>query len=95
MSDEEDDSMAANPEPPRVETGYAARKRREQYGEWVMRWEPRAPEPPQPKPTEMFCKQCKEKTSTLHSIHPEIRRLWCGKCQGQANRARMEGRNWP
>ena len=94
MNDEDDDSMAANPEP-HVTTGYTSRKRREEHGEWVMRFEPRPPTRPEPKPHVKNCKQCKAEVAILHAIGPRIEREYCGKCQGDANRARMEGRYWP
>lgn len=35
------------------------------------------------------CRDCREKFAILHAVGNEIRRVVCGKCQGDFNRSRL------
>lgn len=76
----------------RKETGYGgrARPREEPRGEWVMRWEPRTPEPAAPPASVKVCNDCRSEVAMLHPMGDDPRRLWCAACQGRYNRARVE-----
>lgn len=77
MLDDEDDSLAANPEPPR-------RRKHEPHGIWVPVFRetpPTAPHETGPK----VCRGCQKQTPILHSIAPDIRREFCGECQGRSH----------
>ena len=90
-NDDEDDSMAANPEPPRVDAGYAAANphRRtntnEKHGKWVMQFVPEDPRRPEPRPQAKHCRKCNAEVAILHSVGNSINRTVCGKCQGEFN----------
>jgi hypothetical protein len=96
IADDEDDSMAANPEPPRIEAGYGdvrgprRRERPGEHGRWVIRFVPEDPRRPEPPPAAKVCEICKAEVTILHSLHPDFRRKVCGECQGRANRDRMQ-----
>lgn len=93
MRDDEDDTMAANPEPPRIATGYAdttAPRSRKPRGERAGRWEvvfvdgKDAGEAPVIGGKQ--CRGCPAVVAILHSIAPGIRREYCGECQGRSHR---------
>lgn len=118
MRDDEDDSMAANPEPdldevtrarmkrilttpaenPHSAAGYVdttAPRSRKPKGEKAGRWEIVFVEGKQADEVSVpvkHCRDCREPAAILHSVHPEIRREYCGACAGKINRARIEGR---
>lgn len=87
--DDEDDSMAANPEAPHSSAGYvdtlAERRRAKAGGQWVPVFRPGA-ERPATMPTVKHCRGCKGPTPILHSISPGIVREYCGACQGKSHR---------
>jgi hypothetical protein len=60
--------------------------KREERGEWVPVW--REAVAPTAAVAGRTCRGCQQPASVLHSIDPEIRREYCGECQGQANRRR-------
>lgn len=85
MTDEPDDSMAANPEPPQN------RRRREIDGEghWVPVWvETSRGGQSVASCAKRVCRGCQQPAAILHSIHPNIERQYCGDCQGRANQER-------
>lgn len=95
MSDDEDDLMAANPEPPRIEAAYGdcrghRKPKRDERGRWVMQWVVDEPLPPGPAPGVKICASCKAEVTILHPLAPDFRRTVCGTCQGVANRDRMQ-----
>lgn len=84
--DDEDDSMAANPEAPRIAQGYQTTtepRRKDKPGYWDVVW--RDAKPANDARPVKQCRGCKEPTAILHSIAPEIRREYCGTCQGRSH----------
>lgn len=84
MSDDEDDSMQANPEPPRPSS---RKPRGDRAGRWVVEFrEGTDPVPAIPAKT---CRDCGAATSILHTLGEGLHRVVCGSCQGKFNRSRL------
>lgn len=105
LLDDDDDSLAANHEDPREDLGYGYRPDPEPHPTLEPRGRGRAAAPlfftvaekPDCRPEERggtiggahVCRTCHEPTPILHAIGDDPRRLYCGKCQGTANRERI------
>lgn len=90
VEDDDDDSMAANPEP-RVDAGYGdvrgPRRRSEKTeGRWVVQY---VEGPPEQAPVAGALKEfahCQAKVGILHAFGTHLARTICGECQGVHNR---------
>jgi hypothetical protein len=76
---DEDDSMAANPEPVR-------RSKRDADGQWIPVFRDTPKTAPVVTASAKVCRDCRATVAILHSIAPGIVREFCGECQGRANR---------
>ena len=95
VTDGIDDSLAANPEPPRADLGYEAtnsprgRAAPARLRYWaIVERDGVAPSDAAGSVggEAKHCRTCGEVAAILHAIGSDPRRLYCGRCQGDANR---------
>ena len=93
--DLEDDSMAANPEPARVDLGYREASAPRSFkpppgaGHWGIVWIPGADRSAPLSTGAKKCAECPAEVAILHAVGDDPRRKVCGDCQGRRNRERM------
>ena len=88
MRDDEDVSMAANPEPDFTAPRHRVPPRGSKSGHWGVAWIEGVDASPLEHGSKK-CRDCNEPTAILHAVGNDNRRTHCGKCQGKWNRGRM------
>jgi hypothetical protein len=81
---DDDDEFKPDLEAPR----HRVPPRNSRAGHWVVAWV-EGVDAPNLEHGLKECRDCREKFAILHAVGNEIRRVVCGKCQGDFNRGRL------